>query len=42
MEPGIEINYGTGKMVSQETIADGKKDLIIKWLPQSFISVSVQ
>jgi putative CocE/NonD family hydrolase len=42
MEPGIEVNYGTGKMVSQETIADGKQDLIIEWLPQSFISVSIQ
>lgn len=42
LEPGVEINYGTGKMVSQETIADGKKDLIIKWLPKSYISLSVQ
>jgi hypothetical protein len=42
IESGIEINYGTGKMVSQETIADGKKDLIIEWLPQSFINISIQ
>jgi len=42
IEPGIEINYGTGKTVSQETIADGKKDLIIKWLPESYISLSVE
>lgn len=42
VEPDMEINYGTGKRVSQETIADGKEDLIIKWLPQSFISIPVQ
>jgi len=42
IEPGLEINYGTGKLVSQETIADGQEDLTINWLPQSFISLSIQ
>jgi len=41
-EPGVEINYGTGKPVSLETIKDGKKDLLINWLPESYITIPIQ
>jgi hypothetical protein len=34
-----EINYGTGKTVALETIADAKPPLTIKWLRSSYIAV---
>lgn len=37
--PAAQINYGTGKDVSDETIADAGKPLTIKWLGDSFIDV---
>jgi hypothetical protein len=37
--PSAQINYGTGKDVSDETIADAGKPLTIKWLGDSFIEV---
>lgn len=37
--PGAQINYGTGKDVSDETIADGKEPLKIQWFGASFIEV---
>ncbi|UKB84604.1 CocE/NonD family hydrolase [Chryseobacterium sp. MEBOG06] len=36
-----QINYGTGKDVSSETIADAKEPLDIKWYTDSYIEVSV-
>jgi putative CocE/NonD family hydrolase len=36
---GAQINYGTGKDVSDETIADGKEPLEIRWLGGSFLEV---
>lgn len=39
--PSFEVNYGTGKRVSLETIADGKEDLKISWLPGSYITIPV-
>lgn len=36
-----QINYGTGKDVSDETIADAKEPLSIKWFGDSFISLPV-
>jgi putative CocE/NonD family hydrolase len=36
-----QVNYGTGKNVSDETIADGKVPLKIKWLMGSFIKIPV-
>jgi putative CocE/NonD family hydrolase len=39
--PGAQINYGTGKDVSDETIADGKEPLRIKWSGGSFVEVPV-
>jgi predicted acyl esterase len=41
-EPGAQINYGTGKDVSDETIADAKEPLKVKWLADSFIDVPVR
>ncbi|WP_316809146.1 CocE/NonD family hydrolase [Pedobacter agri] len=41
LDPGMEINYGTGKIVSQETIADAVDDLQLEWHPDSHISLSV-
>lgn len=38
---GQEINYGTGKVVSTESIADAGPPLTIRWSPQSFIEVPV-
>jgi len=40
--PGAQINYGTGKDVSDETIADGKEPLSLQWLSGSFIEVPVR
>ena len=37
--PGWQINYGTGKDVSTETIKDAKEPLEIKWFNDSFIKV---
>jgi hypothetical protein len=39
--PGAQINYGTGKDVSDETIADGKEALSLRLLGDSFIDVPV-
>ena len=39
--PFAQVNYGTGKDVSDETISDGKVPLKIKWLTDSFIKVPV-
>jgi putative CocE/NonD family hydrolase len=39
--PGAQINYGTGKDVSDETIADAKEPLKIRWSGTSFLDVPV-
>jgi putative CocE/NonD family hydrolase len=36
-----QLNYGTGKDVSDETIADAKEKLRVKWYTQSFIRIPV-
>jgi uncharacterized protein len=38
---GQQINYGTGKDVSDETIADAKVPLEIRWFADSYIDVPV-
>ena len=38
-DPGIQINYGTGKDVSDETIADAKVPLRITWFARSFVDI---
>jgi uncharacterized protein len=40
--PGAQINYGTGKDVSDETMADAREPLSIQWLGTSFIDVPGQ
>jgi len=40
-QPDMQINYGTGKDVSDETIADGQEPLRIDWLGGSFIDLPV-
>jgi uncharacterized protein len=37
----LQINYGTGKDVSDETIADARESIRIQWLGDSFIDVPV-
>lgn len=37
--PGAQINYGTGKDVSDETLADAGEPLTIKWFGDSFIDI---
>lgn len=37
--PDVQINYGTGKDVSEETIADAKEPLEIKWYNDSYIEI---
>jgi hypothetical protein len=39
--PDAQINYGTGKEVSDETIADAKVPLSIKWFNDSFVVIPV-
>ncbi|WP_316792086.1 CocE/NonD family hydrolase [Pedobacter frigoris] len=38
----VQINYGTGKDVSVESVADGKEPLRIKWSGKSSIHIPVQ
>ena len=40
--PGAQINYGTGKDVSDETIADAGEPLTIRWFGDSFIDIPVR
>ncbi len=40
-ERGRQINYGTGKDVSDETIADAKEPLEIRWFDDSIVSLPV-
>lgn len=39
--PFAEINYGTGKQVSRETIKDAGEPLKIKWSTQSYIDLGI-
>lgn len=39
--PHEQINYGTGKDVSEETIKDAKEPLIIKWYNDSCVKIPV-
>jgi len=40
--PFYQINYGTGKDVSDETIADAKEALVIKWFNDSYIKIPIK
>ena len=39
--PFSQVNYGTGKDVSEETIADGKEPLEIKWFNKSYVKIPI-
>jgi uncharacterized protein len=41
-QPTVQLNYGTGRDVSDETIADAKEPLKIQWFDGSFIDVPVR
>jgi putative CocE/NonD family hydrolase len=39
--PGQQINYGTGKDVNEETVADAGAPLTIRWFDESFVDLPV-
>jgi uncharacterized protein len=39
--PGQQINYGTGKDVNDETIADAGEPLTIRWSNRSYLELPV-
>ena len=39
--PHEQVNYGTGKDVSDETIADAKKPLQVKWFNDSYVKIPI-
>jgi putative CocE/NonD family hydrolase len=41
-QPSAQINYGTGKDVNDETIADAKEPLKIQWFGDSYLGLPVQ
>lgn len=41
INPSWQINYGTGKDVSDETIDDAKEPLEIKWYNNSMIKIPI-
>jgi hypothetical protein len=41
-QPDLQINYGTGKDVSDETIADAKEPLTVKWFGDSYVEVPIR
>jgi putative CocE/NonD family hydrolase len=40
-QPNLQINYGTGKDVSDETIVDAKEPMQIKWFSDSYVDLPV-
>jgi hypothetical protein len=40
--PDREINYGTGNDVSEESIADGKIPIKIRWFGDSYIEIPIR
>jgi len=41
-QPNIQLNYGTGKDVNDETIADAKEPLKIQWFGDSYLGLPVE
>jgi hypothetical protein len=41
-ESGRQINYGSGKDVSAESVADAGEPLHIQWLPGSFLEIPLR
>ncbi len=42
LNANAQINYGTGKDVSDESVADAAQPLLLEWLPQSFIDLPLR
>ncbi len=40
--PATQLNYGSGKDVSAESIADAGEPLRIQWLPGSFLELPLR
>jgi len=40
--PRQQINYGTGKDVSEESVADAVEPLVIRWLPGSYLEFPIR
>jgi len=40
-QPSTQINYGSGKDVSDETAADGKEPLTVQWFDDSYIEIPI-
>jgi predicted acyl esterase len=41
-QPDMQINYGTGKDVSDEAISDANEPLSIKWFGDTFVEVPIR
>jgi putative CocE/NonD family hydrolase len=41
-QPGMQINYGTGQDVSDETVDDAREPLSIQWFGDSFVDVPIR
>ncbi len=41
-QPNVQLNYGTGKDVNDETIADAKEPLKIQWFGDSYLGLPVE
>jgi uncharacterized protein len=39
--PGAQVNYGTGKDVSDESIADAREPLQVQWRNDSVVHVPI-
>jgi uncharacterized protein len=37
-----QVNYGTGKDVSDESIADAKEPLEVRWYNDSYVTVPIE
>lgn len=40
--PDLQINHGSGKDVSDETLADARTPLVIQWLPGSYLELGIR
>jgi len=41
-QPDMQINYGTGRDVSDEAVSDANEPLRIKWFGDTFIDVPIR
>jgi putative CocE/NonD family hydrolase len=41
-QPTVQINYGSGKNVNDETIQDAGSPLQIKWFPDSYLDIPIE